>query len=390
MVIASVVARGTGSRSFTAVDRARQRRLRFDRPLIRVNSGSSFVKIAPIKFNPAFFCARISRSRSGLLPARSPDRGYCLSDSQSAQRRAAFAGRKVVRFGANMSGVIGTMRRTLLSCTSLARNGLIALATAAFAAIAPAHAGDSSPLDAISASLDLNRQEFAVLTTALALLGFSVVSAILLMRTRVRAARSEARLRADIGELQVQADRFRALLFAEPQILISWAAGDNRPEITGDISLLMPQDSHAAAPARLRNLAAAGTGAADGPRGRRAARGRRRFSAQPVDLERTLDRSHGPRHRRPGHCTDSRTRRRAPGTGGIEPALQDACRRKPSCCATSPPPCHGRSGPRARKASFAMPTRPTPRPPRPPASRTRSIATSNCSKATSATKSTGR
>ena len=81
-----------------------------------------------------------------------------------------------------------------------------------------------------------------MLTTALALLGFSVVAAILLMRTRVRAAKSEARLRADIQGLQVEADRFRALLFAEPQILISWAAGDNRPQISGDISLVMPQD----------------------------------------------------------------------------------------------------------------------------------------------------
>ena len=142
-----------------------------------------------------------------------------------------------------MSGVIGTMRRTMLSCTSLARNGLIALATAAFGSIAPATAFDLPLLDAIPVSLDLNRQEFAVLTTALALLGFSVVAAILLMHTRLRAARSEARLRADVGELQVQADRFRALLFAEPQILISWAAGDNRPEIAGDTSLVMPQES---------------------------------------------------------------------------------------------------------------------------------------------------
>ncbi len=153
------------------------------------------------------------------------------------------AGRKVVRLGANMSGVIGTMRRTLLSCTSLARNGLIALAAAGFGGITQVYAGDSSLLEANSAPLDLNRQEFAVLTTALALLGFSVLAAILLMRTRIRAARSEARLLADIGELQVQADRFRALLFAEPQILISWAAGDNRPEITGDTSLLMPQET---------------------------------------------------------------------------------------------------------------------------------------------------
>jgi signal transduction histidine kinase len=141
-----------------------------------------------------------------------------------------------------MSGVIVAMRRTLLSCTSLARNGLIAVG-ATLVAVAPARAGDLPLLHAVSAYLDLNHQEFAVLTTALALLGFSVVAAILLMRTRLRAARNEARLRSDIRELQVQADRFRALLFAEPQILISWAAGDNRPEISGDTALLMPQDS---------------------------------------------------------------------------------------------------------------------------------------------------
>src|SRR6202035_4194031 len=152
-------------------------------------------------------------------------------------------GVKSCGLGQTMSGVIVAMRRTLLSCTSLARNGLIGLGIAALLSTTPAHAGDLPLLQAISGYLNLNRQEFAVLTTALALLGFTVVAAILLMRTRVGAAKNEARLRADIGELQVQADRFRALLFAEPQVLISWAAGDNRPEIAGDTSLLMPQES---------------------------------------------------------------------------------------------------------------------------------------------------
>src|SRR5258708_2332365 len=141
-----------------------------------------------------------------------------------------------------MSGVIVAMRRTLLSCTSLARNGLIGLG-ATLVSIAPASANDLPLWDAISAHLDLNHQEFAVLTTALALVGFSVVAAILLMRTRVRAARSEAGLRANIADLQAQADRFRALLFAEPQILIAWPAGDNRPQISGDTALLMPQEA---------------------------------------------------------------------------------------------------------------------------------------------------
>jgi signal transduction histidine kinase len=162
-----------------------------------------------------------------------------------------IAGREVVRFGANMSGVIGTMRRTLLSCTSLARNGVLAAAATAFASVTPAYAGDSSLLDTIAGYFGLYRQEFAVLTTALALVGFSVMAAILLMRTRLRAGRSEARLRADIGELQVQADRFRALLFAEPQILISWPAGGHRPEIAGDTALLMPPDAQPHQPQRI-------------------------------------------------------------------------------------------------------------------------------------------
>jgi signal transduction histidine kinase len=153
-----------------------------------------------------------------------------------------------------MSGVIVAMRRTLLSCTSLVRNGLIGLCAtfgATLTSIAPARASELALFDTISTLFDLNRQEIAVLTTALALLGFSVVSAILLMRSRVRATNNEARLRSDIQALQAEADRYRALLFAEPQILISWAAGDNRPQISGDTSLLMPQDSQSHPPQRI-------------------------------------------------------------------------------------------------------------------------------------------
>ena len=150
-----------------------------------------------------------------------------------------------------MSGVIASMRRTLLSCTSLARDGLTAFGIAATLSSTPAQAGEPALFDAISSFLDLNRQEIAVLATALALLGFSVVAAILLMRTRLRAVRNEARLRSDIQGLQFEADRFRALLFAEPQILISWAAGDDRPQISGDISLLMSQDSQHHSPQRI-------------------------------------------------------------------------------------------------------------------------------------------
>jgi signal transduction histidine kinase len=146
-----------------------------------------------------------------------------------------------------MSGVIAPMRRTLLSCVSLARNGLAValtcLGTAALVSVRPAHAGEPALFQSITTFLHMNHQEVAALTTALSLLGFSVVSAILLMRTRLRAARNEARLHSDIVNLQSEADRFRALLFAEPQILISWAAGDNRASISGDTSLLTLQET---------------------------------------------------------------------------------------------------------------------------------------------------
>jgi signal transduction histidine kinase len=146
--------------------------------------------------------------------------------------------------GQTMSGVIAAMRRTLLSCTSLVRDGIVGVAVSALATSAPARAGDLQLIEqALATFFDLNRQEVAVLATALAVLGFSVVAAILLMRTRVRAANNEARLRSELRGLQVEADRFRALLFAEPQVLISWAAGDNRPQISGDISLLMSQEA---------------------------------------------------------------------------------------------------------------------------------------------------
>src|SRR6478752_1860943 len=150
-----------------------------------------------------------------------------------------------------MLGAVAAMRRTLLSCTSLARHGVLALATALATTPEPARAADLTITQAISTLFDLNHQEFAVLTTALSLLGFTVVAAILLMRSRVRASQMELNLRSDIAELQVQADRLRALLFAEPQILISWAAGDNRPQISGDTALLISQDALHNSPQRI-------------------------------------------------------------------------------------------------------------------------------------------
>src|SRR4029078_158585 len=115
--------------------------------------------------------------------------------------------------------------------------------TAELILIAPVQAHELAFLQRITAFIHMNQQEIAALTTALSLLVFSAVSAILLMGTRVRAAKSDAKLRGEIRNLQSEADRFRALLFAEPQILIAWPAGDAHPQITSDTSLLIPQES---------------------------------------------------------------------------------------------------------------------------------------------------
>jgi signal transduction histidine kinase len=121
----------------------------------------------------------------------------------------------------------------------LARGGMVLFAMTAPVST-PALAGDLPR--SIPVPFGFSHQEMAVLATAFALLLFSAVAAILLMRTRLRASRTEARLRGEIVKLQAQADRYRALLFAEPQILVAWAAGDNRPRISGDVSLVNLQD----------------------------------------------------------------------------------------------------------------------------------------------------
>ena len=245
--------------------------------------------------------------------------------------------------GQTMSGVIAAMRRTLLSCTSLARNGLISLGTATLVAIAPAEAGDLSGVEhAISTFFGFNHQEIAVLTTALALLGFSVVAAILLdARPRARGhERGAAALRhpgpADRGRPVPRAVVRRA---ADPDTLgrRRQSPANQRRHLAVDAAGFAAQYQPQRHPG-LRNLAAAGTGAADGSCGRCVARGRRGFSAQSHHLERPRLRGDGPRHRRPGHCADFAN---SAGCAGNWPKptspAQGAVGRNRRCCAASPP-----------------------------------------------------
>src|SRR6478752_5514195 len=97
----------------------------------------------------------------------------------------------------------------------------------------------------LDAFAELNSSEIAAAVLALGVLLFAVVTAIMLVRMRLRASAAEAASRDQIMALKAERDRFNALLMSEPQILISWAAADNEPEILGDTTLVtsasMPQ-----------------------------------------------------------------------------------------------------------------------------------------------------
>jgi signal transduction histidine kinase len=107
---------------------------------------------------------------------------------------------------------------------------------------APACA-EASALSAVSeaargAAAALGRQNIATLTLVIGLLVFGVLAILVLLRTRRQADRIEAAARDDAAALHAEIDRLRALLLAEPQVLVEWAAAGDRPDILGDTTLL--------------------------------------------------------------------------------------------------------------------------------------------------------
>ena len=87
-----------------------------------------------------------------------------------------------------------------------------------------------------AASLD--RHELITLALILGGILFGVTTAIMLVRTRMRGATTEMALREKLGTLRAESDRFNAMLRSEPQVLVSWAAADNEPDIIGDTALI--------------------------------------------------------------------------------------------------------------------------------------------------------
>jgi signal transduction histidine kinase len=102
----------------------------------------------------------------------------------------------------------------------------------------PDGAGPADFSEYFQALATLNRSEIVAMVLTLGVLLFGVVTAVMLVRTRVRAGSAESALRDRIAALRADHDRLRTLLMSDPQVLVSWAAADNEPDIMGDTALV--------------------------------------------------------------------------------------------------------------------------------------------------------
>src|ERR1700731_2279783 len=133
------------------------------------------------------------------------------------------------------------------SCAHPWRRGLL---TAIVGAIFPLPASaEQQPVLAlhelvVSAQDSIDRHEIAVLVVVLGLILFAVVTAIMLVRARVRWTRLETSSRDEIAGLRSDLDRANARLFSGRQVRGDWPAGSGEPHIDGDPALVGVTASH--------------------------------------------------------------------------------------------------------------------------------------------------
>ncbi len=85
----------------------------------------------------------------------------------------------------------------------------------------------------------LGHTDIASLTLIIGLLVFAALAMLVLLRTRRYARHIEIVARDDAVALHTEIDRLKALLLAEPQVLVEWPAAADKPEIIGDTTLLV-------------------------------------------------------------------------------------------------------------------------------------------------------
>src|SRR4029078_11836571 len=86
----------------------------------------------------------------------------------------------------------------------------------------------------------LREQEITALTLVLALLGFTLLTIVVVFRIRRSADRAEIDARDEVASLRADVDRLKALLLSEPQVLVTWPAASEYPAIIGDTAMLVP------------------------------------------------------------------------------------------------------------------------------------------------------
>ncbi len=106
---------------------------------------------------------------------------------------------------------------------------------------APARAADGGGVaDAVhGAAAALSRENIASLTLIIGLVAFAVLAMLALMRTRRQVSLNQSVAREEAVALRAEIDRLKALLLAEPQVLVEWPVAGDRPEIVGDTALLV-------------------------------------------------------------------------------------------------------------------------------------------------------
>jgi signal transduction histidine kinase len=118
------------------------------------------------------------------------------------------------------------------------RGGVPAIAVVAAVLTLPAT--QAAAFDLFGALPTMSRQDVAALTLTVGLLCFAVLATVVLVRTRIRADRIEAAARDGALALNAEIDRLKALLLAEPQVLVAWTAGSDTPDIFGDTAIVVP------------------------------------------------------------------------------------------------------------------------------------------------------
>ncbi len=118
--------------------------------------------------------------------------------------------------------------------------GALASVAAAPDARAAIPASPSLDIGILTFFTSLGYPEIAGFALLAGVICFAVVSAIMLVRVRMRAAAADSGRREEIAALRAAVDRANALLLSEPQVLIAWPIADEVPEIIGDAGAIAP------------------------------------------------------------------------------------------------------------------------------------------------------